>query len=87
MVRNSRTIAAYDDVFEPIRRRRQDMVGKQPGDPARAASAILKLVESAEPPNHLVLGSDALRLVREKLDLLAREMAAWECVSRSTDFD
>jgi hypothetical protein len=35
---------------------------------------------------HLLLGSDAMRLVREKLDFLKSEFDAWEKVSLSTDF-
>jgi hypothetical protein len=46
---------------------------------------MLSLVESDEPPSHLLLGSDALGLVREKLSLLSAEINAWEAVTRSTD--
>lgn len=59
--------------------------GRQPGDPVKAARATLSLVESGEPPSHLLLGSDALGLVREKLSLLGAEINAWEAVTRSTD--
>jgi NAD(P)-dependent dehydrogenase (short-subunit alcohol dehydrogenase family) len=86
MVRSGRFIADYDVVFDPVRRRRQDYSGHQAGDPAKAALALLKLVESADPPTHLLLGNDALRLVKERLAVLSREIKAWEPVSRSTDF-
>jgi hypothetical protein len=56
------------------------------GDPARAAAAILKLVEAADPPLHLLLGSDALRRARVKLDAVIEEIDRWEDVTRSTDF-
>ena len=59
--------------------------GKQPGDPVKAAVAMLKLIDSPNPPAHLLLGSDALKLVREKLAQLEAEFAEWEEVSRSTD--
>jgi hypothetical protein len=62
------------------------MSGQQQGDPAKAAQAILRLVESERAPAHLVLGTDALRLVGEKLATLQREIAEWETLSRSTDF-
>ena len=86
MVRAPRSIPDYDAVIDPWRERRQGYSGRQPGDPAKAATAILQLVESDAPPSHLLLGNDAVERVREKLALLADELFAWESVSRSTDF-
>jgi NAD(P)-dependent dehydrogenase (short-subunit alcohol dehydrogenase family) len=86
MVRSGRSIADYDAVFEPVRRRRREYSGHQAGDPAKAAGALLPLIESADPPTHLLLGNDALKLVKERLATLNREIKAWEPVSRSTDF-
>jgi NAD(P)-dependent dehydrogenase (short-subunit alcohol dehydrogenase family) len=62
------------------------MAGNQPGDPARAAQALLAVVDAEQPPLHLLLGSDALRRAREKLDALIEEMDRWEEVTRGTDF-
>lgn len=86
MVRVERSIPEYDAIFEPIRATRQARSGKQAGDPAKAAQAILQLVDSDHPPAHLLLGTDAVNLVREKLASLGAEIDAWEQVSRSTDF-
>ncbi|SDH53967.1 MULTISPECIES: oxidoreductase [unclassified Duganella] len=85
MVRSDRSIADYDALFDPIRATRSARSGKQPGDPEKAAQAILSLTEAAEPPAHLLLGSDALGLVRDKLAALGQEISAWEALSRSTD--
>ncbi|MEG6508105.1 oxidoreductase [Methyloligella sp. 2.7D] len=87
MVRTGRSIAAYDAVIDPIRAARKEKSGKQPGDPAKAAEVLLQLVESDNPPTRLFLGADALKLVGEKIDAMQQEIAAWEDVSRSTDFD
>jgi NAD(P)-dependent dehydrogenase (short-subunit alcohol dehydrogenase family) len=87
LVRKERSIADYDAVFDPVRKRRQDMSGKQTGDPKKAAAAMLTLIEAENPPMHLLLGSDALRLVREKLDFLKSEFDAWEKLTLSTDVD
>jgi len=87
MVRAGRSIPDYDALFSPIRAAREAKSGKQSGDPAKAAQALLKLVEAEDPPTHLLLGNDALNLVREKLAALGDEITAWEAVSRSTDFD
>ncbi len=86
MVRTERSISDYDAVFEPLRQRRQEVSGKQLGNPIKAAQAMLKLIDSDNPPMHLLLGSDAVRLVKEKLELLQREFSEWETLSLSTDF-
>jgi short-subunit dehydrogenase len=67
MVRSERHIPDYDAVFDPVRQRRQEYSGKQAGDPSKAAQALLKIVESDDPPTHLLLGNDALKLVKERL--------------------
>jgi len=87
LIRKERSIADYDEVFNPVRKRRQDNSGKQTGDPKKAAAAMLTLIEAENPPMHLLLGSDALRLVREKLDFLKSEFDAWEKLTLSTDVD
>lgn len=85
MIRSPRSIADYDAIFDPIRKAREEKSGKQLGDTAKAARAMLAIMQSATPPAHLLLGSDALTLVREKLATLTIEINAWESVTRSTD--
>ena len=60
--------------------------GKQLGDPDRGAQAIMAAVDADNPPLHLLLGSDALRRAREKLDAVIEEIDRWEDVTRSTDY-
>jgi NAD(P)-dependent dehydrogenase (short-subunit alcohol dehydrogenase family) len=86
MVRAPSTIADYDEVFAPLRATRQANSGRQLGNPAKAGEAILELVEAAHPPRHLLLGSDALRLVRAGRAQVDADFAAWEALTRSTDF-
>ena len=86
MQRGARTIADYDASFEPIRAARAARSGKQTGDPLKAAQAILQVADAANPPVHLLLGSDALSFVRAKLDSLKQEIDAWEHVTVGTDF-
>ncbi|HCU0893296.1 TPA: oxidoreductase [Serratia marcescens] len=85
MVRSPRRLPDYDALFEPVRQARQEKSGKQLGDPVKAAHAILALIESQTPPTHLLLGSDALSLVRQKLEALGQEIEQWEKLTRSTD--
>ena len=60
--------------------------GKQPGDPVRAAHAIVKAIESPNPPHHLLLGNDAYEAATAKLEDLRKEFSVWEAVSRGADF-
>jgi NAD(P)-dependent dehydrogenase (short-subunit alcohol dehydrogenase family) len=60
--------------------------GRQPGDPRKAAQAIVDLAFSSHPPTRLLLGSDALGYATEKLDSVRADIEAWASVTRSTDF-
>lgn len=60
--------------------------GKQAGDPARAARAIIAAVESAYPPHRLLLGNAAYQGAIEKLDATREEFLKWETVARGADF-
>jgi short-subunit dehydrogenase len=86
MERTPRTIADYDAVMDPIRAARQAKSGHQPGDPAKAAQALLRLVASEAPPVRLFLGDDALALVQQKLQAMTIELDVWDALSRSTSF-
>jgi hypothetical protein len=86
MVRTEHSIEDYDPVFAPVRRARLAKDGKQPGDPVKAATVLLDLIDKVDPPVHLVLGDDALSVVRDKIAALSREIDAWESVSKSTGF-
>ena len=85
MVRSPRSIGDYDALFDPVRNGRIDRSGKQLGDPDKAAAAILQLIDLPEPPEHLLLGSDALTLVRAKIEAMTAEIARHESLTRSTD--
>lgn len=86
MDRTPRSIDDYDGIMDPVRAARQAKSGKQPGDPDKAALALLALVEAENPPIRLFLGEDALGLVEQKLHAMRTEMSAWEALSRSTGF-
>ena len=83
----SKAIAAYDDQIEPLRTGMPDDDGMQPGDPAKAAAAIMLALDSQDPPLRLALGNDAVDAIGESLDTAKAELAAWERVGRSAVFD
>ena len=62
------------------------MNGKQPGDPEKAAAAIVKMVLDGEAPLHLPLGKYVVKKFRDKAAALTREAEKWEGVAAATDF-
>src|SRR6266446_7111862 len=76
----------YDSRVGATARFQRDYNGKQPGDPKKAAQAILQLAQEQKPPLRLLLGSDAYNGA-EKNDLARLEEARkWKELSLSTDF-
>ncbi|WP_350281211.1 oxidoreductase [Kribbella sp. HUAS MG21] len=78
---------AYASTVGAMHRRRLETDGKQPGDPAKAAQAILEIVALENPPLRLLLGSDALQLAQSSSTARAEEAAAWAHLTTSTDFN
>jgi hypothetical protein len=60
--------------------------GNQPGDPAKAAAAMIQVVESDDPPLRLALGEDSANGIMQKLDEMKAELEAWKSISLSTAF-
>jgi NAD(P)-dependent dehydrogenase (short-subunit alcohol dehydrogenase family) len=86
-LRQSTAIPAYADAVGPVRTALPSSDGKQPGDPAKAAAAILTALDAERTPLRLPLGNDAADAMHVHLDAARQEALAWESVSRSTDFD
>ena len=59
--------------------------GNQPGDPRRAAEAIIAAVEAETPPLHLLLGAGALKGARWKIEQLQKDFDAWEATTLGAD--
>ena len=79
-------IADYAETAGANRAASRGSSGKQPGDPARAAKAIVKAVEAENTPVNLLLGRAALKIARLKLDNLKSEFDSWADVSEGADF-
>ncbi|AUA16469.1 oxidoreductase [Streptomyces samsunensis] len=86
MTRAERAIDDYDELFTPIREARISASGNQLGNPEKAAEALLHILDVPEPPAHLVLGSDALRLITAARQSVDDDIRGWEKLSRTTDF-
>jgi hypothetical protein len=77
----------YAETVGPTRAYVETGGGSQPGDPAKAARAILTAMSSAAPPLRLVLGGDAIDRIRDRLVGLQGELSRWEQVGRATSID
>ena len=74
----------YEDTVGPQRRAVASMDGSQPGDPVKAAAAILEALDAAHPPLRLALGADAVEHIGSTLDARRAELDEWAVLSRST---
>ena len=84
--KSSPPIEDYAGSVGQVRELLGEMDGNQPGDPARAAEAILRIVEADEPPRRLPLGQLALDSIRAKLSAQRDELDAWAELSATSDF-
>jgi len=79
-------IGDYDQTSGKRRKETETHSGNQPGDPVRAAEAIVTVVQSKAPPLRLVLGKPALGLARAKLETLKKDFDAWEKTTLGADY-
>jgi NAD(P)-dependent dehydrogenase (short-subunit alcohol dehydrogenase family) len=87
LTQSASPIADYADTAGKRRKEHDTAHGNQPGDPAKAAAALIEAVESDNTPYMLLLGNDASYAFRASIDALRSEVDTWEQLSRSTDFD
>lgn len=81
-------LAVYDELMEEIRERYSGAYAyTQPGDPERAARALVSVLESEDPPLRLLLGNIAATNAPAAYRRRLAEWEAWEDVARGADFD
>jgi NAD(P)-dependent dehydrogenase (short-subunit alcohol dehydrogenase family) len=86
LARPSRPIAAYAGARASETQHSELINGQQPGDPDRAALALVTTYESADPPLHLFLGSDAVAMAEAKLHEVRAAVERHRQLSLSTDY-
>ncbi len=86
-MRPERQLAAYRPVVSPIEAYLYGSDGKQPGDPHKAALAMIAAVDSPDPPLRLMLGADAFGLWEKKRAGMDAEFASWREVGEATAFE
>ena len=77
----------YDEIVGPTRTYVRTNDNLQPGDPAKAAAAIIAALDSDDPPLRLVLGADAIGNIERRLRVLADELEPWRSLGAATAFD
>jgi NAD(P)-dependent dehydrogenase (short-subunit alcohol dehydrogenase family) len=86
-MRAAPALEPYAETVGATRAYFESEAGRQPGDPAKAAAAILRVLDGDELPLRLALGPDAVDGIRAKHDRLRAELDHWEDVARTTSFD
>jgi NADP-dependent 3-hydroxy acid dehydrogenase YdfG len=86
MVESKTTIADYAGTAGKRRAATRAASGQQPGDPVRAAAAVIAAFEAGEAPLRLLLGAAALTIARARLDALRENFDAWAETTLSADF-
>ncbi len=79
-------IADYDGLARDAERIMAEHAGHEPGDPAKAAQAVLRIADADAPPLHLLLGEDALKYAGYAAAGLAADIDAWKDLTLSIGF-
>ena len=85
-LKTTEPLPAYEEQMTALRETFESADGQQPGDPEKAAAAILAALDAEEPPLRLVLGSDAAEAITASLDSQRAELDRWADVARGTDY-
>lgn len=85
-IRSEKVIDAYSDSAGARISTIQEYSGNQPGDPVKAAKAIIKAINSRNPPLRLPLGRSAIEAIRSKLQSVEEEIKTWEEIALDTSF-
>lgn len=82
----STKISDYNETSGKRRKENDHTFGTEPGDPQKAARAIIEIEESEKVPFRLLLGTDAINWARIELETQMKELEDWKKISLSTDF-
>lgn len=80
-------MSEYDQTVGQVRKAIAELDGTQPGDPVKAAEAMLAVAEADSPPLHLALGPDCYQRFKAQLEEQLAELEAWSHLTLSTDLD
>lgn len=87
LVRTATRIADYDGAGHMAAQILAEHAGREPGDPAKVAAAILAVADMDEPPRQLLLGADAMLYATRRLARFHAEIGQWASLTLSTEFE
>jgi NAD(P)-dependent dehydrogenase (short-subunit alcohol dehydrogenase family) len=87
LISPQQAIADYAETSAQMLEWLRQMDGQQPGDPKKAAVAMIEAVKHPNPPLRLVLGADTLEVIHAKLEAVAADLEAWKDISMNTAFE
>lgn len=79
-------ISDYDETAGKRRKENDETHGTQPGDPKKAAQAIIKIEKEKQPPFRFLMGSDAIEIIQKELKQQMKELEDWKEISLTTDY-
>lgn len=79
-------ISDYKETAGKRRKENDHTHSTEPGDPQKAAQAIIKVAESEKTPFHLLLGTDAINIIGKELEAQIKELEEWKEISLGTDY-
>jgi NAD(P)-dependent dehydrogenase (short-subunit alcohol dehydrogenase family) len=85
-LRHMPVLPAYKDTLANVRGLMRDMHGAQPGDPAKAARAVMQALDADVTPLRLQLGADSIAAVRAHAQMLLKDLASWERIGIDTAY-
>jgi NAD(P)-dependent dehydrogenase (short-subunit alcohol dehydrogenase family) len=85
-LRPTAPLAAYRPVIAPIEDFLYGQNGRQPGDPGKAADAMITVVEDSQPPRRLVLGADAYDVLDRIMAARMADIARYRALGETTGF-
>ena len=80
-------LAEYEEARKSVDFHQNQMNGNQTGDPVKAAAALIKIADEANPPLHLFLGTDAYNVANAKITEVQKDLENWKSLTISTDFE
>ena len=81
------SIADYDERRGPLMESWKSMNGKQSGDPAKLARALIAISEQEPPPQRFIAGADAIATAEQKIAMLQQQLNAYRDLSTSLAYD
>lgn len=85
-MRPAAPLEAYRPAIAPIEEFLYGQNGRQPGDPAKAAEAMIAVVDDPKPPRRLVLGADAYNVLDSIMAVRMADIARYRAIGEATGF-